>query len=82
LLESLFASLRVTSLVSIAGFVVLVFVAAWVTRLVYHMDHIDLSTTEQAPFEGVRVSKGASRKDGFEALKRMLRKTEEDDEGG
>jgi len=73
------AVLGVPFAVSAVLFVVLTVVVGWLTRLVYHMDHINSRTERTPPFRGVRVSKGTSRRRGFSALVRMLRSTEEEE---
>ncbi len=74
------AVLAVPFAVSAVLFVALTVVVGWITRLVYHMDHINTRADRTPPFRGVRVSKGTSRRQGFSALIRMLRSTEEDED--
>lgn len=64
--------------VSLVVFALLTVVVVWVTRLVYNMDHIDTPGSEEPPFRGVRVSKGATRKKGVVALRQMLSSKEEE----
>lgn len=63
--------------VTVVGFVVLTVFVAWVTSVVYNMDHIDTPGSDDPPFRGVRLSKGASREQGLIAVRRMLTSTEE-----
>ena len=63
--------------VSVVGFFFLTAVVVWMTRLVYNMDHIETPGLEEPPFRGVRVSKGATRRQGMSSLRRMLSSTEE-----
>ncbi|MEF8807496.1 hypothetical protein [Natronomonas sp.] len=55
-------------------FVVVTVPTVLVTRRVYHMDHLGYPAedVEVDTFSGVRLSKGATRDEGFEALRRML----------
>ena len=47
---------------------------AWLIRLAYHMDHLGTPKEEAdiETFSGVRLSKGATRAEGYRTLKRML----------
>ncbi len=48
--------------------------------IVYHMDHLDTDTEDwEGTFEGVRVSKGTTRKQGLSALREMLGRSSADD---
>ncbi|WP_336328766.1 hypothetical protein [Halovenus sp. HT40] len=61
-------------LVNVAVFVVQTLVLGWLTRLVYHMDHLAPPPSDTAEtFDGVMISKGASREEGLTALREMLR---------
>lgn len=64
--------------VSVVSFVLLTLVVAWATRTVYHMDHIETPGSDEPPFRGVRLSKGASREQGLTAVRRMLTSKEEE----
>ena len=56
-------------------FVVFTVPLAWLTRLVYHMDHLSApERPEEQTFSGVMLSKGATRSDGRTALLSMLRR--------
>lgn len=56
------------------AFVAFTLPMAWLVRLLYHMDHLGTPREEEEldTFAGVRISKGATRTEGFVALKRML----------
>jgi len=56
-------------------FVVVTVALAWLGRLVYRMDHLGPAPPEwEDTFDGVRLSKGVSRKEGSVALREMLRR--------
>lgn len=82
-------TLPVGTLPVVASFVVLTALLTPLTWLAYNMDSIeaasagveDDSNTREATtleFEGVRISKGTSRKRGHDALRRMLRPDDEE----
>lgn len=55
------------------AFVAFTVPVAWLTRVAYHMDHLGASEegVDATAFPGVRLSKGATRAEGLEALRRM-----------
>jgi membrane protein implicated in regulation of membrane protease activity len=59
--------------VTVPVFVVMTLVLTWLSRLIYHMDHLAPQPGEADIFEGVMISKGASREEGLVALREMLR---------
>lgn len=65
----------VASAVAFVGQTVVLTVLA---RLVYHMDHLHRPHGSEDTFDGVRLSKGTTRKEGIAALREMLRQSEED----
>lgn len=67
-------------LISAMAFLGLTLVVALLTRIVYHMDHLGPTPPQPAAtFDGIRLSKGATREDGYQALWEMLRKPTESD---
>lgn len=65
---------------SAAAFVVLTVVMGGFTWAGFHMDHLGVDPQQQSDsFSGIRLSKGATRKDGVQALREMLT-TDSDDE--
>ncbi|MXR51744.1 hypothetical protein GRX03_09025 [Halovenus sp. WSH3] len=67
------------TLVTAAVFVGQTAVLGWLTRLIYHMDHLAPPPTETIEtFDGVMISKGASREEGLVALWEMLRGSNEE----
>ena len=61
----------------VVSFLIVTAIVGWTTRLVYYMDHIDSTGGPSAPFAGVRLSKGGSRREGHSALRRMLTSADE-----
>jgi hypothetical protein len=59
--------------VTVPVFVVMTLVLTWLSRLIHHMDHLAPQPGEADIFEGVMISKGASREEGLVALREMLR---------
>ena len=68
------AAVGLSPLLVAVAFVAFTVPAAWLTRLAYHMDHLGAprEETDAETFSGVRLSKGSTRREGLEALKRML----------
>ncbi|MFT4946964.1 MAG: hypothetical protein ACI8TL_001202 [Natronomonas sp.] len=65
-------------LVNATVFLVQTVVLTWLARLIYHMDHLAPPPSDTAEtFDGVMISKGASREEGLIALREMLRGREE-----
>lgn len=58
------------------GFLALTVGLLWASRRVFHMDHLNRGGPKP-PFEGIRLSKGASRRDVICALIWMLRPSNE-----
>lgn len=66
-------------LVNVTVFLVQTLILGWLTRLIYHMDHLAPPPSDTAEtFDGVMISKGASREEGLTALREMLRGRRED----
>lgn len=56
-------------------------VLLWLTRLVYRMDHLGpVSPEMEDTYEGVMLSKGATREDGMTALREMLKHSPREEE--
>lgn len=64
---------------SLGVFVALTLVLGWVTLVAYRMDHVGDVEDDGPMFEGVRISKGASRTASRVALWGMLHAPDEDD---
>ena len=61
-------------LVTATVFVGQTLILGWLMRLIYHMDHLAPPPSDTAEtFDGVMISKGASRAEGLTALREMLR---------
>lgn len=62
-------------------FLALTLLLGWMTRMVYHMDHLGPREPRwDRTFDGVRISKGATRDEGLETLKVMLGRKPDDEE--
>lgn len=69
------AAVGLSALATAVAFVAFTLPTAWLARLVYHMDHLGTPREEEETetFSGVRISKGATRREGVAALRRMVR---------
>jgi hypothetical protein len=65
-------------LVTVSVFAVQTVILGWLTRLIYHMDHLAPPSDTADTFDGVMLSKGASREEGLTALREMLRGRKEE----
>jgi len=67
---------------TVAAFALLSLLFGWLVRLVYHMDHLGPSDPAwDDTFDGVRLSKGVTREEGWIALLEMLGRAEDDEPG-
>ena len=71
----------VSTATAIGLFVVLTLLLGWVTRRVYHMDHLGpRDARRHVTFDGVRLSKGTTRSEGLDTLKVMFARKPDDEE--
>jgi membrane protein implicated in regulation of membrane protease activity len=68
------ATAELSTVLTAVAFVGFTVPMAWLVRLAYHMDHLGTPSEERdiETFPGVRLSKGATRNEGYTALKRMF----------
>ena len=68
------AATGLSALLTVGVFIGFSLLMSWFVHVTYHMDHLGTPSEEAdiETFSGVRLSKGATRADGYRALKRML----------